>query len=208
MTLRIYGIPASRAVRALWTAEELGLSYENVPIDYKDESDGPVGKARADFRAASPLGRIPAIDDDGFTLFESMAIDLYLARKHGGGLWPATLEGEALAFQWTLFAVTELEMAAIEWARAAILPPEPERDAARIAAAFAKLVRPLAVLDAALARRSWLAGDGFTVADLNVAATLFRLRVLPFADFPALAHWIAACFARPAAVRALALRGE
>lgn len=208
MTLRIYGMPASRALRTLWTAGELGLDYDLVPIDYRDESDGPAGKRRPDFRAVSPLGRIPAIDDDGFGLFESMAIDLYLAKKHGRGLWPATLEGEALAFQWSLFAVTELEMAAIEWARHALLLPEGERDPARAQAAWSKLDRPLAVLDATLARRAWLAGDAFTVADLNVAATIFRLRKLAFADRPALGRWIAASFARPAAVQALALRGE
>lgn len=208
MTLRIYGIPASRAVRVLWVAEELGLPYENVPIDYKDESDGPAGKRRPDFRAASPLGRIPAIDDGGFALFESFAIDLYLARKHGKGLWPATVEGEGLAFQWTLFGATELEAAAIEWARHAQVLPAGERDPAKAEAAWQRMAKPLDVLEATLARRAFLAGDAFTVADLNVAATIFRLRKLPFEGRPALRRWLDACYGRPAAARALALRGE
>ena len=80
MTLRIYGIAASRAIRALWMAEELGLAYEHVPIHYRDDPDGPLGKNNPQFRRANPLGRVPAIDDDGYTLWESMAINLYLAR--------------------------------------------------------------------------------------------------------------------------------
>jgi len=208
MTLRIYGIAASRAIRALWMAEELGLPYEHVPIHYRDDPDGPLGKNNPDFRRANPLGRVPAIDDGGFTLWESMAINLYLARKHGGGLWPATVEGEGLAFQWSFFAVTEIDPAINEWARHAIVLPEAERDPKVAAAALEKLQRPLAVVDAALAHRPYLAGGAFTVADLNLAGALFRARRMDHAARPNLARWLADCFSRPAARRAWAMRGE
>lgn len=208
MTLRIYGIAASRAIRALWMAEELGLAYEHVPIHYRDDPDGPLGKNNADFRRANPLGRVPAIDDDGFTLWESMAINLYLARKHGKGLWPATVEGEGLAYQWSFFAVTEIDPAINEWARHALVLPEAERDPKVAAAALEKLQRPLAAVDAALAHRPYLAGGAFTVADLNLAAALFRARRLDHAARPNLARWLADCFSRPAARKAWAMRGE
>jgi len=208
MTLRIYGIAASRAIRALWMAEELGLAYEHVPIHYRDDPDGPLGKNNPEFRRANPLGRVPAIDDDGCTLWESMAINLYLARKHGKGLWPATIEGEGLAFQWSFFAVTEIDPAINEWARHAIVLPEAERDPKVASAALEKLQRPLAVVDAALAHRPYLAGGAFTVADLNLAAALFRARRMDHAARPNLARWLADCFSRPAARRAWALRGE
>ena len=208
MTLRIYGIAASRAIRALWMAEELGLAYEHVPIHYRDDPDGPLGKNNPEFRRANPLGRVPAIDDDGFALWESMAINLYLARKHGKGLWPATVEGEGLAFQWSFFAVTEIDPAINEWARHAIVLPEAERDPKVAAAALEKLQRPLAVVDAALAHRPYLAGGAFTVADLNLAGALFRARRMDHAARPNLARWLADCFSRPAARRAWAMRGE
>jgi glutathione S-transferase len=208
MTLRIYGIAASRAIRALWMAEELGLAYEHVPVHYRDDPDGPLGKNNPDFRRANPLGRVPAIDDDGFTLWESMAINLYLARKHGKGLWPATVEGEGLAYQWSFFAVTEIDPAMNEWARHAIVLPEAERDAAVAASALERLQRPLAVVDATLAHRPYLAGGAFTVADLNLAAAMFRARRMDHAARPNLARWLADCFSRPAARRAWAMRGE
>jgi len=208
MTLKIYGIAASRAIRALWMAEELGLAYEHVPIHYRDDADGPLGKNNPAFRRANPLGRVPAIDDDGFALWESMAINLYLARKHDRGLWPATVEGEGLAFQWSFFAVTEIDPDINTWAANAIVLPEDKRDPAKAQAALERLQRPLAVVDAALAHRPYLAGGAFSVADLNLAAALFRARRMDHAARPNLARWLADCFARPAARRAWAMRGE
>lgn len=207
MTLRIHGIPASRTVRVLWMAEELGIAYENVRIHYKEDPDGPLGKNDPGFLRIAPLGRIPAIDDGGFALTESMAINLYLARKHPG-LWPATLEGEALAYQWSFFAVTEMDLLLIQWASNAFVLPEDKRDAAKAAEALGKLQKPLEALEAALARTRYLAGEAFTVADLNLAATMFRARRMDLSARPNVARWLADCFARPAAKRAFAMRGE
>jgi glutathione S-transferase len=94
--LRIYGVARTRAFRALWIANELGLDYEHIPIEI-----GPAGARKAEYLAINPNGRLPAIDDGGFVLWESLAITLYLAKKHGR-LYPATLEGEAKAWQWSL----------------------------------------------------------------------------------------------------------
>ena len=91
--LKIYGVPLSRAYRALWMANELGLDYENVPIHFADGSAG----RRRNALAVNPNRRIPAIDDNGFKLWESMAINLYLAKKHGSDLLPKTMEDEAQA---------------------------------------------------------------------------------------------------------------
>jgi len=86
--LRIYGIARTRAFRALWMAKELGLDYEHLPIEI-----GDAGARSPEFLALNPNGRLPFIDDDGFVLFESLAITLYLAKKHAQrGLYPATLQ--------------------------------------------------------------------------------------------------------------------
>lgn len=207
MTLKIYGVAASRAIRTLWMAEELGIAYEHVPIAFAGDADAPLGKNDPGFRRANPMGRVPAIDDGGFGMSESMAINLYLARKHGK-LWPATIEGEGRAFQWSFFAVTEIDPHIVEWARHALVLPEPERDPARAAAALERLQRPLDAIEQALARSRWLAGDAFTVADLNLSAAMFRARRMDLASRPHIARWMGECFARPAARKAWAMRGE
>ncbi|MFZ0984452.1 MAG: glutathione S-transferase N-terminal domain-containing protein, partial [Pseudolabrys sp.] len=75
--LRIYGIARTRAFRALWMANELGLDYEHLPIEI-----GAAGARSPEFLAINPNGRLPFIVDNGFVLFESLAITLYLAKKH------------------------------------------------------------------------------------------------------------------------------
>ena len=84
--LRIYGVARTRAFRAIWMAQELGLDYQHQPIEI-----GPAGARKPEYLAINPNGRLPAIDDDGFVLWESQAITLYLAKKHSPGrLYPAT----------------------------------------------------------------------------------------------------------------------
>ena len=94
MPLEIYGVARSRAFRTLWMAGELGLDYRLIKVDFADG-----GTRRPEFLAINPNGHVPVIDDDGFRLWESMAINLYLAKKYGGdsGLYPQRLEDEARA---------------------------------------------------------------------------------------------------------------
>jgi len=202
MSLRIYGIARTRAFRALWIAQELGLDYEHIPVEI-----GSAGARQAEYLAINPNGRLPAIDDGGFVLWESLAITLYLAKKHGR-LYPATLEGEAKAWQWSLWAVQEVDRGVNIWSLHAVrLPPE-DRDAARRDEALQVLAAPFKVLDAALADRSWLLGDEFTVADLNVAAVISRAIEMDLSATPRLADWLGRCLDRPAARAAQRLRAE
>ncbi len=78
--MKLYGIAGSRAMRSLWAAEEVGVEYEHVPTHFIGDSKKP------DYLAINPNGRVPALVDGDVTLFESMAINLYLARKYGGAL--------------------------------------------------------------------------------------------------------------------------
>lgn len=202
--LKIYGNARTRANRAIWMAEELGLAYQVIPVDVAK------GEARAPwFLAINPNGHVPAIDDEGFHLCESMAINLYLARKHGGPLAPRDAHEEGLAAQWSFWAVTEMEGPGLEVLfHRALLPPD-KRDETKVAAALTTLEGPAGVLDAALARRDWLAADRFTVADLNTAAIAGYLRAAPefLSRFPKLADWLGRCGARPAFRAMAAKRG-
>jgi len=202
MSLRIYGIARTRAFRALWIAKELGLDYEHVPVEI-----GSAGARQPEYLAVNPNGRLPAIDDDGFVLWESLAITLYLAKKHGR-LYPATLEGEAKAWQWSLWAVQEVDRGVNIWSLHAVrLPPE-DRDAARRDEALRVIAPPFGVLDATLGDRSYLLGDDFTVADLNVAAVISRAIEMDLSATPHLALWLKRCLDRPSARAALRLRAE
>ena len=200
--LRIYGIARTRAFRALWMAEELGLDYRHVPIEI-----GPAGARKPEYLAINPNGRLPAIEDDGFTLWESLAITLYLAKKHGQ-LYPTTLEGEARAWQWSLWAVQEVDRGVNIWSLHAVRLPLQERDPQRRAEALKVLEAPFKVLEGALAGRPYLLGEEFTVADLNVAAVISRAIDMDLSATPRLARWLERCLERPAARTALALRAK
>src|ERR1700733_12295133 len=160
MTLTIYGSPRSRTLRVLWAAAELGLDYVHVPL----ASDDPKLKS-AEFLKLNPAGAVPTIvDDDGFALSESLAINLYLAKTYGAGtLYPPTPQGEAQAWRWTLWAQGHLE----PWVQGDVA-------LAKLHAAIGEKARAvvepaLALLDRTLDDRAWLVGEGFSVADLNVA---------------------------------------
>ena len=202
LALRIYGIARTRAFRALWMAKELGLDYEHLPIEI-----GDAGAGAPEFRAINPNGRLPFIDDDGFVLFESLAITLYLAKKHSNGtLYPATLEGEAKAWQWSFWAIAEVDRGVNIWSLHAVRLPPDERDAAKRDEALKVMAAPFRVLDAAVAKQPYLLGDAFTVADLNVAAVISRAIDMDLSAVPNLKAWLTRCLARPAAQKALALK--
>ncbi|MGH6728348.1 MAG: glutathione S-transferase family protein [Pseudolabrys sp.] len=202
MSLRIYGIARTRAFRALWMAEELGLAYEHLPIEI-----GDAGARAPEFHSLNPNGRLPFIDDDGFVLFESLAITLYLAKKHSHGkLYPGTLEDEAKTWQWTAWALNEVDRGANIWSLHAIRLPAAERDAEKRDEALKVLAAPFKVLDAAVARQNYLLGNDFTVADLNVAAVISRAIDMDLSTVPSLKAWLTRCLERPAARKALALK--
>ena len=152
MTLKIYGMSASRTSRNLWMAEELGIAYEHIPVKIADAASDP------DIARLNPNLRIPVIEDDGVVITESMAINLYLAAKHGGPLAAGNAAEAGLMAQWSFWAVTDLEALSLTVLLHRLVLRGEARDAARAEAAEASLARPLAVLDKALAK-----GDGWLV---------------------------------------------
>ena len=201
--IKLYGVPQTRASRCLWILEELGVPYELIPIG----AGGLADSKKPEYLAVNPNGRVPALDDDGLVLFESLAINLHLARKYGAakGLWPASADDQSRSFQWSLWAANELEPHVIGYLLNARLLPENQRDAAKAKAAQDALPRPLAVLNSALAGKQHLLGGGFTVADLNVAAVLtvgWKLKAFDAAAFPNVKAWLELVNAREGAVRA------
>jgi len=199
--IKLYGVPMSRAMRALWMLEELAVPYELVKVDFADG-----GTRKPEYLKINPNGHIPALQDGDVTLFESMAINLYLARKYDKGLWPRTVEDEGRAFQWSVWAMTELEEPVITALLHRMFLPAAQRDAKKADDAAVRFKTPLAVLNGALAGRTYLAGPEFTVADLNVASVLSLAPMcgLDLTPAPTAQAWLQRCTARPALARAQA----
>jgi glutathione S-transferase len=197
--IKVYGVPMSRALRAMWMLEELGQPYEVEKVDFRDG-----GTRKPEFLKINPNGHIPAMRDGDVTLFESMAINLYLARKYDKGLWPKSVDDEGRAFQWSVWAMTELEEPVNTALVHRMLLPEAQRDARKAEDAAERFKKPLAILNDALAGRSYLAGPAFTVADLNVASvvSLAPMCGIDLAGAPSVQAWLQRCTARPALARA------
>ncbi|MEE9281149.1 MAG: glutathione S-transferase family protein [Myxococcota bacterium] len=200
--MKLYGVAQSRAQRSLWMLEELGIDYEHEKTHFATDAKQPEY-----LENINPNGKVPALVDGDLVLWESMAINLYLARKYDGGLLPKSLEDQARAVQWSFWGMTEIEPSLIEVLMNRRFLPEDQRDAAKADAAEAALAKPLAVLNEALVGEAYLLGSSFSVADLNVASVLSWALFLgvELSQVPEVQRWLGACTSRPAAERASAL---
>jgi len=206
MKLKIYGIPRSRAIRTLWMAHELGISFDLVEVP-----PGAEGSRKPAYLRLNPNGQVPFIDDDGLILWESFAINLYLAKKHGSPIGPASLAEDGQMTMWSIWSANEIEPhAGIVLYNTAELPLE-QRNPAAMKTALEALNVPLLALEDKLTKDGgYLVGQRFTVADLNAICCLFYLRFAPqaLADKPAVRAWYEKAMARPASRAAFSLRGD
>ena len=203
--LTIYGVYRSRASRNIWLANELGIPFRLVPVMqlYRlsaEAAKGTLHTKSPEFLKINPNGHVPSVDDDGLVLHESLAINLYLAKKHGGPLAPRNMGEEGLMTMWTLWAATEVEPHSINVLNHRVAKPPAERDPKLAQAAVEALRAPFAVLDKELAAASHLVGGRFTVTDINVAEVVRYALAAPelFEAAPRVKDWLAACHARPA----------
>ncbi len=196
--IKLYGVPMSRAARPLWMLEELGLGYEHIQTNFTTDVQKP------DYLALNPNGHIPTLVDGDTVIWESMAINLYLARRYDQGLWPKTVEGEGHALQWSFWAVTEIEEPLLTALMNRMFLPENERDPAKAEDALERLQKPLAVLEGELEGKDYLVENRFTVADLNVASVLSWSTVAgaDLSGYPRVQAWAERCSSRPAAAKA------
>lgn len=215
--LTIYGVYRSRAARNLWLAGELGIPFNHVPVvqgyRLKDAqaAGAPINTRSPEFLKINPGGQIPAMEDDGLVLTESLAINLYLARKHGGPLGPATVAEDGQMTMWTLWAATTVEPQSVLVLYHRLGNPTVEKKPEIADSAVAALRGPFAVLDAHLAKNGGhVVGGRFTVADVNVAEVVRYAMPAPelFEAAPNVKEWLAACHARPAFKAMMAARDK
>src|SRR3954470_5597959 len=150
--LTIYGVHRSRASRNIWLANELAIPFKQVPVIQHYRLKEPIAAdvlhtKSPEFLKVNPNGHVPSIDDDGLVLHESLAINLYLAKKHGGPLAPANVAEEGQMGMWALWAATEVEPHALTVLNHRVSKPPTERDPKVAQAAIEALRAPFAVLD-------------------------------------------------------------
>ena len=196
--LQLYGNPRSRAMRCLWMLEEVGRPYQLVEKTTRADD-----LQTAEYLRFNPNARIPTLVDGDLVLWESMAINLYLAQKYDGPMHCAAPEVLGLAAQWSFWAVLEIEHLLLNFLEHRALLAEFARDPSATERNELLLKKPLGVLNDALAARGYLVGNSFTVADLNVAGILMwgKMARMDLSAYPELTRWLDACLARPAYVR-------
>lgn len=192
----IYGPRGGSSFRPHWMLAELGLAYEAKKIDMAAGDH-----KKPEYLAVNPAGQVPAMSYDGFVLTESAAICRYLAEKHAPALLGATPEERATGHRWELFVLLDIDKnflpyALRKWGR--------QVGEATLEHAAAELGRYLPVIEGWLAAHPYLAGNGFTVADI-VARSSFRYAETGDVDlsaYPSIRAWMKRCEERPAYVKA------
>ena len=195
--LKLWGRTNSVNVKkALWAAEELRLKYQRIDAGLQFGVNDT-----AEYRRMNPTGLVPTIDDDGFVLWESHTIVRYLAAKHAAGtLWPADLRTRAEAEKWMDWTHTfsrEFQRP-VFWPLVRVAPEK--RDAPAIEEARKKCAALLAIPDAALAGKKYLAGDSFTMGDIPLGCHVQLWMRLPIErpDHRHLKAWFDRLCERPA----------
>ena len=170
MTLTLYHAPKSRSVRIVWLCEEAGIPYELKTFPVRGDY-----MASDDFGAVNPNRKVPAIEDDGIILFESIAIMEYLLAKHGhGDLAPAPSDSKAYGpyLQWLHYGEAGMgNYVTMALAHRALLP-EAHRSEAMAAWGTAETKKTLDVLAGPLGAHDYLLPSGFSAADISVVYML------------------------------------
>jgi glutathione S-transferase len=179
--LQIWGRLSSINVRkVVWCAQEVGVAFR------RTDAGRQFGVVQTPaYRALNPNGLVPTIEDDDdrgapLRLWESNVIVRYLCARHAPGrLYPEALAARFDAERWMDWQQTTLNPAGreafVQWVRT----PAERRDAAAAAASVQATEQLLAVLDAHLATRRYLAGDSMTMADIPIGCELHRWFGLP-----------------------------
>ena len=190
-------INSANVMKVLWLLDELGLSYERV------DAGGQFGRTNTpEYRAMNPLGLIPSLQEDGFSLFESNAIIRYLCYAHAPSspLYPAEPQARGTVDAWLDFQQTALNRPQGIVFGGLVRTPAEQRDHAAISAAVTEAGQVWGLLDTRLAGRDFIAGAEFTLADIAFGVHAHRWFGIPIArpDSPHLHAWYDRLLTRPA----------
>ena len=167
--MKVYHVAGSRSVRVIWLCEELGLACEVETIDFS-----PTYRATPAWRAKSPTGKVPVLDDDGFTIYESGAMVQYILTRYGNGRLQPTQGWDAGArfLQWCWFAEATFARPLGDIMHHTVFKPEAERIPEVVVDARQRALVCLDAVDAAVAESDYLMGNDFSAADIMMGYTL------------------------------------
>lgn len=203
--IKFYYNTAPNPTKVALCLEEMGLAYELFPVDTrKGEQHAPA------FLAINPNAKVPAIVDGDATVFDSNAILLYLAEKTGQFLPGKSLRERGEMLSWLMFVATGIGPYSGQAVHFRNFAPEPKEYAVNRYTFEAQ--RHWGILEARLGKQRYMCGETYTIIDMAVWGWS---RLLPFVlgpeapkQFPNLQRHLAEISARPAAVRALALKDK
>ncbi len=201
--ITIYGPARSSAGRCVWALEEAGVPYELKNIDMRTKEH----KSEA-FLKINPNGKVPAMTDGNFKLFESMAINNYIAEKYKPELMGTTAEERALTHQWSFWTTSELQDPIIQVFIQKVFMPDEKRSQAVIDENMEKLPELFKVLDNALEGKTYLNGKAFSLADLNTQSVVSIAPMVGFdiSSYKNIDLWNKAISDRPAFQKYSAIR--
>ncbi|MBO6678704.1 glutathione S-transferase family protein [Parvibaculum sp.] len=186
----------ARDMRVRWAFEEAGVPYDVRLLSFAEMKE-------PDHLARHPFGQIPTYEEDGLALFESGAIVLHVAERHGG-LLPEEPRARARAINWLFAALNTVEPVIVEREAAGYAERDKDWYAARLPLLDARVDVRLGQLSRRLGQAEWLDGD-FSAGDLMMVTVLRRLEGSDLlARYPALAAYVARGEVRPAYQRAFA----
>lgn len=194
--MKLFWFPRTRASRAAWMLEEAGLGYERVCIDIRDAGS----KSDPGFRAASPMGKVPALEDGDIALADSAAICLYIADRYASGSMapPVDHPDRGRFLYWMFFSPGTMEPAMAEkiggW------------KVNRGQHGWGDFDSMIVTLEEGLSPGPWLLGQRFSAADVMVGSTAAFMRMFDLLpDSQVIGSYVDRCLARPAYQRAWAM---
>jgi glutathione S-transferase len=203
--LKLYGQYRSRTFRVAWLCKESNIPFEHVDVTINVEG----ATCKQDWYVKlNPNARVPTIDDDGFTMWESAAINLYLAEKYKSPLWPEAVQGRGRAYQWAFFVANDVEPYMVTVMQHRMMFPPEKRNPALADAADARLQPALRVLDGHLATNRYFGIERWDMADFMIASVCYSFVAMKYSleGYPHFQRWLLESIERPRAKEARALR--